>query len=221
MQRGAHPMGLAMARRSDIDWESVEREYRLNLLTVRENAKKHGISPSSIIRKAKSEGWTQDLAKAVKTETKARRQKAIADDIANNAHAIVTECAQANATVVELNAISNSLLIAEHEKGAAAGRQLMAQIIGRAKEIIDDSPKSVSEALERCGDDDEYLARELRKLVGLPVIVDVVGKAIAGHEKASNQERKARNLDDQEPPKDESAIESIVQRMKDYEPDAD
>lgn len=195
----------------EIDWEGVERAYRLGSITIDKLAEKFSVNKTTIIRRAKKENWTRDLADEVRSTTKANVQRQIAEEAAK------TQLGRhhKDATVVELNAISNSLLIAEHEKGATAGRELMVQIIGRAKAIIDDSPKSVSEALERAGDDDEYLAKELRKLVGLPVIVDVVGKAIAGHEKASNQERKARNLDDAPPPKDESAVETLLAEIKD------
>lgn len=59
-----------MARRSDIDWEAIERDYRAGVLTVREISSKHGVDPSSITSKVKKFGWSRDLSGAIKKRTK-------------------------------------------------------------------------------------------------------------------------------------------------------
>jgi DNA-binding MurR/RpiR family transcriptional regulator len=62
---------LTMARRSNIDWDAIERDYRIGKLTLREMAAKHGVAESSVSLKAKQLGWTRDLTETVKQATKA------------------------------------------------------------------------------------------------------------------------------------------------------
>lgn len=51
--------------RPPVDWEAIEREYRLGKYSVRELAKRHSITHPPIIRRAAKEGWTQDKAPEV------------------------------------------------------------------------------------------------------------------------------------------------------------
>ena len=60
-----------MGRRSDIDWEKIERLYRIGSMTTMEIATSCGVADSSIRLKAKQLGWSRDLTDAVRTATKA------------------------------------------------------------------------------------------------------------------------------------------------------
>ena len=44
-----------------VDWESIERDYRAGLLSVREIAAAQGVSHTAIQKRAKVEGWDRDL----------------------------------------------------------------------------------------------------------------------------------------------------------------
>lgn len=61
-----------MARRSDIDWEVVEKDYRAGIMSVAAIAEKNGVSASQIKVRAKKDGWTRDLSGAIKARTKAK-----------------------------------------------------------------------------------------------------------------------------------------------------
>lgn len=61
-----------MGRRSDIDWERVERLYIAGQMTIREIASECKINPSSITAKAKQLGWQRNLAEAIKERTKTK-----------------------------------------------------------------------------------------------------------------------------------------------------
>jgi Trp operon repressor len=54
-----------MGMRSDIDWEAIEREFRLGQFTVRQIAANHGVSHTSITRRAKRLGWARDRSEEV------------------------------------------------------------------------------------------------------------------------------------------------------------
>ncbi|MEP9376188.1 hypothetical protein ABLE91_05700 [Aquabacter sp. CN5-332] len=59
------------------DWEAIEREYRAGQLSIREIAKKHGISDTAIRKEAKARGWERALADKVQ---KAVREKLVRSD---------------------------------------------------------------------------------------------------------------------------------------------
>lgn len=61
-----------MARRSDIDWERVERLYIAGQLTIKQVSAECGVSDSQIRAKAKKEGWQRNLAEAIRERTKAK-----------------------------------------------------------------------------------------------------------------------------------------------------
>lgn len=48
------------------DWEAIDREYRAGQLSVSEIARQYGVSEGAIRKRAKRDGWTRPLAKAVR-----------------------------------------------------------------------------------------------------------------------------------------------------------
>ena len=50
-----------MANRA-FDWESIEKDYRAGILSIREVAKLNGISEGAIRKNAKAQGWARDLS---------------------------------------------------------------------------------------------------------------------------------------------------------------
>lgn len=61
-----------MARRSDIDWERIERLYVAGQLTIRQIADECGVSDSQIRARAKKNEWRRDLGDAIRARTKAK-----------------------------------------------------------------------------------------------------------------------------------------------------
>ena len=64
-----------MGRRSkdnQIDWELIEKEYRLGQSTLRQLAATHQVQASAISRKAKRENWVQDKRAAVRALSEAQ-----------------------------------------------------------------------------------------------------------------------------------------------------
>lgn len=48
------------------DWEAIEREFRAGQLSIREIARKHGVSDTAIRKEAKARNWQRDLAEKVR-----------------------------------------------------------------------------------------------------------------------------------------------------------
>src|SRR5262249_20166185 len=61
-------MAPATARkdRAPVDWESVERDYRAGMLSVREIARHAGVDEKAIRKRAKAKGWERDLSGKVR-----------------------------------------------------------------------------------------------------------------------------------------------------------
>lgn len=87
-----------MARRNDIDWEAIERDYRSGQLTLVDVAKKHGVSDSQIRAKAKKNEWPRDLSVAIEQRTK---EKISAIDISEIVEQSAKESAQKSAALIK------------------------------------------------------------------------------------------------------------------------
>ena len=89
------------------DWDAIERDYRTGRYTLRELEARHGVFNSSIARKAKTRGWTQDLALAIRQATHAK----LANQLVGN---MVSECAQNVSSVIADAANENVSTIFNH-----------------------------------------------------------------------------------------------------------
>lgn len=87
-----------MARRNDIDWEAIERDYRSGQLTLVDVAKKHGVSDSQIRAKAKKNEWPRDLSVAIEQRTK---EKISAIDISEIVEQSAKESAHKSAALIK------------------------------------------------------------------------------------------------------------------------
>lgn len=64
-----------------VDWETIEKEYRTGQWSNCVIAKNHGITEGAIRKRAKAEGWTKDLANAVRRKV---RDKLVRDEVREN-----------------------------------------------------------------------------------------------------------------------------------------
>jgi hypothetical protein len=91
--------------KTDVDWERVESDYRAGILSLREIAAANpGVNHMAIARRAKREGWTQDLsakihAKAEELVTRQGVTESVTAERAVTDRVIVEENAQAIANV--------------------------------------------------------------------------------------------------------------------------
>jgi hypothetical protein len=93
-----------VAERKVVDWEAVERDYRTGRLSLRELEAMHGPSASTIMRRARSKGWTQDLSDAIRQATNAaviaERVQQECNAAQRSATGVVLEAAGLNARVL-------------------------------------------------------------------------------------------------------------------------
>lgn len=164
-----------MARRSDIDWDAIERDYRIGKLTLREMAAKHGVAESSVSLKAKQLGWARDLTEAVKQATKT----ALIEASKRRAEEIGAEVGAASGRETE-DAIKAA--VSENVALVMAHRRRLANLAA----AVDEAQAKVLELGPR--------AIDVREAA---VFVQAVGSLANATKTLIEQERKAHGLDDQ------------------------
>ncbi|WP_157975389.1 hypothetical protein [Photorhabdus sp. CRCIA-P01] len=74
--------GNEMAKNTD--WEGIERDYRSGLISIREIAKKYGISDAAIRKRAKTEEWVRTIVESTQCEPDANQaQSQVASSTSN------------------------------------------------------------------------------------------------------------------------------------------
>ena len=60
-----------MSSKKTIDWEAIERDYRVGQLSLRALATKHGTTAGAISKKASAGNWVKDASQEVRERTRA------------------------------------------------------------------------------------------------------------------------------------------------------
>jgi len=109
-------------KENSIDWELVEKEYRLGQFSLRRIAAQFDIQPSAISRKAKKEGWVQDKSEQVKI---------LSDNqlILSNTHK-ATEKATPTKAEIEEAATARTNKVLDHRADILRSRNLLMLLIG-------------------------------------------------------------------------------------------
>lgn len=163
-----------MARRSDIDWEGVEKDYRAGILTIFQIADKFNVSDSQVRLKAKNNGWQRNLTAAIHERTKAKiAQIDVAELVEQSAHESAGKSAALIKSAVEQASDALAGLTLKH-------RATLRQQIERAHEMQERIDSMMAEAADQ---------KELVPLVGaFKNAVDAIVKLI-------DMERKVTGLD--------------------------
>lgn len=185
-----------MANRSDIDWESIERDYRAGRLSIVKVAEVHGVSRTHLKAKAKAEGWQRDLSAAIEARTKA---KISAIDVASLVEQSATQAANQSARTIQ-SAIEQASDVAagivlkhrasirlEHERGLQI-EALLDNAMANAVEVKDIA--TVAQTYKMLVDSKSKLRDQERTVFGLDKehsaegsAADEVRKAIADYKR--------------------------------------
>lgn len=178
------------------DWDAIERDYRTGRFTFRELETKHGVPNSTIMRRAKREGWSADLSNAVRQATNAALIQA----------QVAEKCSDA-----QQNAAETVLAAAEVNKQVILGhRKHVASAIGLVTELMEELRLlgSAKEDLERLaeivgGEDPDEMLRTIRKVTSVHTKASTVKTLADAIDKLVRAERLAFGIDDEsgKPPK--------------------
>jgi hypothetical protein len=204
----------APAKKKRTDWEAVQRDYRTGQFTLRELEAKHGADNGLISRKAKKEGWTQDLSKAIKAATNAKLvEELVSKEISSSQQKV--------STTVLAAAELNKEVILGHRRDIKALASVAAELTQELGQIGKVDLRAMAEMLQDDSLTQEQVA-ELREAVSnvvkLPMRSLVVQRLSSTYAKLQTLERQAYGLDDPEapPPVDELADlsdEELEQRI--------
>ena len=121
-----------MAEKKQIDWEKIESEYRAGILSLREIASLHeGINHVAIARKAKKEGWAQDLSARIKAKAEELvTRQAVTETV-------TAEQAVTNKQIVESNAQAIANVRLAHRKDINRARNLAMSLLQELEQQTD------------------------------------------------------------------------------------
>jgi len=110
-----------------IDWELVEVHYRAGIRSLKDIGAEYGVSDAGILKKAKKEGWTRDLAAKIKAKADAKVSAAVVSAEVSAAKALTEN------TVVEANAELQYRIRMSHRTDIARVKNLLIMLLAEAE----------------------------------------------------------------------------------------
>lgn len=190
-----------MTKKTTVDWEAVERDYRAGVMSLREIGDCHGCTHTAVRNKAKELGWTRDLNAKIKAKADALVSKAVVSA------ELSAERAASEQQTIDANAQAISQIRLAHRADIRAARELSLKMLAELQGVHarPDLIEALQEAL--AGDPDEVDPDErkrrvqqmkdaLHRIASLPGQVSAL-KALSDTLKTLIElERKAWGLDD-------------------------
>lgn len=182
-------------KRTKIDWEAIEVDYRLGIKSLRAMADQYECAESAIRKRAKKEGWTRDLSAKVKAK---------ADDLVRSEEVrskVRTET-PTEKQQIEIGALIQKDIILSHRKSIGGlqavcesmteeliAQRLSQEEIQRLATII--APKNEG---DEPVDVDKAIAA-LNKMLALPGRADTFKKLVESKKALVAMEREAFGID--------------------------
>ena len=185
-----------MGRRYDIDWDAIERDYRLGQLTIREIAKQHQVTPGAICRRVEKHGWSQDLSNEVRARTNAAliRKTTPKTTPHSDVERAIDKAVRTNVEVVR-----------QHRAYIRDALELAAIALATLKEKMTSKDELIAAVEEETKDDsyqngkpDHRRRNAMLKALGIDNDVATLNTAIAALAKAIPLERQAFGIDKNE-----------------------
>lgn len=217
-----------MARRSSenaIDWEAVERDYRTGQMSVAAVCESHGVSKSTLLARAKKEGWERDMTEAVKVATKAklvretiRQHQAVVrtetrakvqerkDELVEER---IEEAAESLAAGVDIAAAANVQVVMSHRRDLSRLKTLSFKMLGELEQATDNVPELHALQAMVAEELPEALSA-LNRFVSLANRVGTVEKLTNSFTRIVTLERQAFGLDEDGKNKADTTVEEIL-----------
>ena len=174
------------------DWQAIERDYRTGQFTLRELESKHGAFNSAIARKAKKDGWTQDLSVAIRQATHAK----LASDLVS---AVVSGSAQSVSDTVQAAAEVNKSVIQGHRTGLNELNDVKRSLLNQIQQATANM-QDLAEVIEMVRNPDENGVDRandaLKKAMSRSALVDDLKKLAEVDERIRKGQREAFGLND-------------------------
>lgn len=178
-------------KRERIDWETIARDYRAGMISIRAIAKKHSVSDKAIRDKAEQLGWTRDLSDRIRTETKSALLRTAEG---GNDEQIVAEKVQEGVAIIRT-----------HQKAIGRGQEVCEAIMESLSARLANADELEAFIVEETKDDENTKRRAaMLKLIDLPAQAEVAQKLSNTMKTFIGLQRQAHGIDaNPEPPKDD------------------
>lgn len=191
------------------DWERLEIDYRAGVKTLRQIADEHGVSHTTIRKKAKQKNWDRDLSAKIKQKAELLVSKAEVsnqvskDDLGNPP--VITEAKERE--VIEANGQAIANVILGHRKDI---RRTMLLVVDMTNALEHMLKPECQEQLEQlgfllCKPDDkgvDKLNELYNYIISLPSIIKMVKSLSETLRILIDAQRKAFGIDDKFNPND-------------------
>jgi len=197
-------------KRAEIDWESVEIQYRAGIRSLKDIGKEFGVSAPAILKRAKRDDWVRDLGAKIRAKAEAKVNAAQVNASVNTRKAVnesaVVEAVstqQANVAISQREDISRTRglfqkLLAELEQ-TTENRELF-EALGELMQAQADSAAA------------EKLNQIYRKVIGLQGRITSGKELTLMLEKIVGMERQAYGMD-KEQPKPTDGLTTLLQSI--------
>lgn len=201
-----------MARRSKenaIDWDAIEKQFRLGTKSNKQLADEFGVQPSSIGRRAEKYGWVVDKAE----EVEAVRNSLLIQAASGNANPNATP----SALEVQAAGVAQAGMITGHLASLAREGSIADKILVSIESALDATP-GLSEIVEfvrkadPSGESLQSVGDMLRRAAGRGPIVDDFKKTVETKSRIRKDQREASGID-KNSDKPASPYEAILKRI--------
>lgn len=195
------------AKRVKIDWEAVERDYRIGQLTIRQIQEKHKVSNGGMMERVKKESWTRDLSESVRLATKAKvRAKVVQqvrEQVARTGAETGAKAERSTFQEVDLASNVNATIILRHQRQADEFASLLGTMGEEIKALTVATPESIELLVMAIVEGDPDAAKKIEQLRTLSSRLGNLKTASEVLGLLSKIERTAFNIDDARPADDD------------------
>lgn len=183
-------------KRRVIDWQAIEREYRLGQMSLRALASKHGTTAGTISKRAKKGGWVQDATQEVRERTRAALLTTAAEK-EQDGNTVSTTGNTPTQEDIEVAVQTNLAVITRHRRDIARGHEMVGLLLGQLMDVSGDRA-GLEDAIDEETKEDETAHRRNRmlKAVSLPTHAGVLRDLSTAMKNFIPLERQAYNLDE-------------------------
>lgn len=205
----AHHGVKSMAKRTPPDWEGIEKEFRSGQLSIREIARRYGLTDGAIRKKAKECLWQRDLVQEVRD---AVRTKLVREEVR------ITDATDRE--IIEAAATRGAEVVRIHRSDIRAGQAVVAKLSKQLFEAIgvrEDLEKEVVAATK--GAKGWSRREKMLRAISIPSHAGVIRDLSVALKNLIPLERQAFNLDDRSraTPYDDLSEDEILQRIEELE----
>ena len=206
-----------MGRRSDIDWQAIEADYRTGLLSDIQLAKKHGVSRSTLLSHVKTGKWKKDLTHAVEQATRIALIEQAFVDTDEIGREIGQKIGQnreiLGKSAVEAAAMVRVAVLSSHQKLADDMKTLAQLLYMELQSVTTGKPKDIQSLIQAVASGSPETAADLHKVLSLPSRVMSAKNLVDMVSKTADMERKAHQIKDDTGQSDDGTIDDLILRV--------